>query len=151
MIRKGPLTAPLSSIGRAMDLAALASFEVTSEDTSFPLEGILGEGRGWRAAEDGPQTIRIAFDSPQDVSHVSLRFQENETARTQEFCLSWKGEGDGGYRELRRQQFNFSPPHTIFQQEEYQVSLQRVMGFELVITPALSGCGRASMELLRME
>jgi hypothetical protein len=151
MIRKGPLTVPASNIGRALDLAQLASFEVSSEDAEHPLEGMLGEGRGWRAAETGPQTIRLAFDSPQDITHISLLFREERTERMQEFLLSWRGEGDGVYRELRRQQFNFSPPNTVLEREEFQVSLRRVTGFELHIQPAVSGSGVASIECLRIE
>jgi hypothetical protein len=151
MIRKGPLTVPVSNIGRTLDLAKLASFEVSSEDAEYPLEGILGEGRGWRAAGPGPQTIRLAFDSPQDITYISILFLEERTERMQEFSLSWKGDGDGVYRELRRQQFNFSPPNTVLEREEFQISLQRVTGFELHIKPAVSGFGVASIERLRME
>ncbi len=151
MIRKGPLKISSPQIGQSLDLAQLASFEVSSEDPNFPLEGMLDDGPGWRAAEDGPQTIRLTFDRPQCISRISILFEEKETQRMQEFALDWKAEEDGVARELRRQQFNFSPPNTVFEREEFEVSLQGVVGFELRITPAMSGHGKASIARLRME
>ncbi len=41
------------------------------------------------AAEDGEQTIRIIFDSPQIISRNALWFEENNVVRTQEFALLW--------------------------------------------------------------
>jgi hypothetical protein len=50
-------------------------------------------------------------------------FEESETARTQEFVLRWsKGEGSS-VREILRQQWNFSPPSSVREVEEYQVDL----------------------------
>jgi len=63
--------------------------EVTSEDKDCPVESAFASGnaRGWRAAEPGSQTIRLVFDRPQKLRCMSLVFEENETARTQEFVL----------------------------------------------------------------
>jgi hypothetical protein len=50
-----------------LDLANLGMVEITSEDAGYPIEHALqlGETRSWRAAEPGPQIIRILFDQPQ--------------------------------------------------------------------------------------
>src|SRR5688572_759029 len=52
--------------GGWLDLARLARVEVTSEDPAYPIEWALvpGAGSGWRAAEPGPQVIRLRFDVP---------------------------------------------------------------------------------------
>src|SRR5580700_2884541 len=63
-----------------LDLASLGMVEITSEDEAYPIECALqlGEGRGWRAAEPGPQTIRLLFDHPQAETHlVGLRGNRN--------------------------------------------------------------------------
>lgn len=70
-----------------LDLEHAATVEVTSEDKDFPIESSLSAepGRGWRAAQPGAQTIRLAFDEPQKLKRISLIFDENEITRTQEF------------------------------------------------------------------
>jgi hypothetical protein len=72
-----------------LDLADLGMVEITSEDEAYPIECALqlGEGRGWRAAEPGPQIIRLLFDQAQELKHIWLVFEENEIQRTQEFAL----------------------------------------------------------------
>ena len=44
-----------------LDLDGAAVVEVTSEEKDYPVESafVLGEAQGWRAAEPGPQTIRL--------------------------------------------------------------------------------------------
>src|ERR1039458_2637489 len=72
-----------------LNLERKAAVEVTSEEENFPVESalVLGEPRGWRAAIPGNQTIRLVFDQPQRLRHISLVFEETETTRTQEFVL----------------------------------------------------------------
>jgi hypothetical protein len=85
-VRKGPW----------LDLESLATFEISSEDPKHPIEYALREDqKSWRAAEDGEQTIRITFDSPQIISRIALWFEETNVARTQEFArLYLRGLGD---------------------------------------------------------
>jgi hypothetical protein len=66
------------------------------------------------------QTIRLIFDEPQRLTRISLVFEETETERTQEFVLRWSPDGGRSFREIVRQQWNFSPPKTIREIEEYQ-------------------------------
>jgi hypothetical protein len=96
---------------------------------------VLGDARGWRAAAPGSQTIRLVFDQPQRLKCISLVFEENETARTQEFVLRWSPDGRSSVKEIVRQQWNFSPPDSIREVEEYQVELSSVTVLELVINP----------------
>jgi hypothetical protein len=108
--------------------------------------------RGWRAADSGTQTIRLIFDEPQKLTRISLLFEESETERTQEFVLRWSPDGGRSFREIVRQQWNFSPPNTIREVEEYRVELSDVTVLELVIVPDISrGAERASLKSLRLS
>jgi hypothetical protein len=51
-----------------------------------------------------------------------------------------------------RQQWNFSPPETKREVEEYQVELSNVTVLELIIVPNMSGgAARASLKSLRLS
>ena len=137
-----------------LDLDRAASVEVTSEEKDYGVEGALvsGETQGWRAANTGTQTIRLLFDHPQRLSRISLVFEETETERTQEFVLRWSADGGRSFREIVRQQWNFSPPNAIREVEEYHVELSDVTVLELVIVPDISrGAARASLKSLRLS
>jgi hypothetical protein len=137
-----------------LDLDGAAVVEFTSEEKEYPVEAALvsGEMRGWRAADSGAQTIRLIFDEPQRLKRIALVFEETETERTQEFVLRWSEDGGRSFREIVRQQWNFSPPKTIREIEEYQVELSDVTVLELVIVPDISrGAARASLRSLRLS
>src|SRR5436309_7791163 len=137
-----------------LDLDGAAVVEVTSEEKDYPVESALvsGEMRGWRAASPGTQTIRLLFDQPQRLRRISLVFEETETERTQEFVLRWSPDGGCSFREIVRQQWNFSPPNTIREVEEYQVEISDVTVLELVIVPdIIRGAARASLKSLRLS
>jgi len=137
-----------------LDLERAAVVEVTSEEKDYPVEAALvaGELRGWRAADSGTQTVRLIFDQPQRLKRIALVFEETETERTHEFVLRWSGDGGRSFREIVRQQWNFSPPNAIREVEEYQVELSNVAVLELVIVPDISrGSARASLKSLRVS
>ena len=137
-----------------LDIERAATVEITSEEKDYLVEAafVLRETHGWRAAEPGPQTIRLVFDQPQRLKRISLVFEEKETARTQEFVLRWSADGGNLFREIVRQQWNFGPPETIREVEEYQVDLASVTVLELIIVPNVSGgSARASLKSLRLS
>src|SRR6266478_3864638 len=136
-----------------LDLSSVATVEVTSETKDRPVEYalLLTETRGWRAARSGTQIIRLLFDRPLKVKRISLIFEETENTRTQEFVLRWSSDFGRSFREIIRQQWNFSPPGTIQELEDYSVDLLDLTVMELEIVPDKS-CGeaRASLESLRL-
>src|SRR5438270_5428997 len=137
-----------------LDVEQAAIVEITSEQQHYPVESVFvsGEAQGWRASEAGRQTIRLVFDQPQKLKQISLVFEEKETARTQEFVLRWSADGGNSFREIVRQQWNFSPPETIREVEEYQVELASVTILELIIVPNVSGgSARASLKSLHLS
>ena len=136
-----------------LKLEGLAKIECTSEDPSFPLESALvsGTGPGWRAARGGKQVLRILFDSPRRLHKIRLEFSETEIARTQEFTLRWGPEPGGPFREIVRQQWNFSPQDSTSEIEDYQVDLDGVSVLELDLKPDLtSSNARATLAKWRM-
>jgi XRCC1 N terminal domain len=153
LIAPVPQSAPALNEGW-LDLDGAAVVEVTSEDKEHPVESALvpGETRGWRAAASGTQTVRLIFDEPQRLTRIALAFEETETERTQEFVLRWSGDGGRSFREIVRQQWNFSPPNTSREVEEYQFGLSGVTVLELIIVPDISrGSAHASLKSLRLR
>jgi hypothetical protein len=140
--------------GEWLDLESAAVVEVTSEEKGYPVESALvsGETEGWRAADSGTQTIRLVFDVPQRIRRIWVVFEETEAERSQEFVLRWFSDGGHSFREIVRQQWNFSPPETIREIEDYQVELSDVTVLELAIVPDKSrgSAARASLKSLRL-
>ena len=116
-----------------LDLENLAQVELTSEDVSYPIESALkpGDGSGWRASEPGQQTVRLLFDKPLRVSRVHLVFHGQS------------------YREIVRQQYNFSLPDNTREIEDYAVDLVGLTALELSIVPDISG-GRARASIAQL-
>ena len=135
-----------------LDLNKAASVEVSSEDENYPIESALlgDEHRGWRAAEPGSQTIRLIFDSPQKLRRIFLAFEDNEASRTQEFVLRWSSHVGQPFREIVRQQWNFSSPGGVREIEDYAVDLVGVGVLELIIVPDKSG-GETRASLVKMR
>jgi hypothetical protein len=116
----------------------LAEVELTSEDPDFPIESAIArgrEGRGWRAAGQGEQIIRLIFNEPNAMRRIKLQFSEHQRERTQEFVLRWSN--GGPFREIVRQQWTFSPPGTTNEVEDYRVNLDQVRIIELMLKPDL--------------
>lgn len=136
-----------------LNVDRLASVEVTSEEDAYPIESALlrDEKRGWRAASVGTQIIRLIFDEPQKIKRIWLIFEDAENTRTQEFVLRWSGDTEHSFREIVRQQWNFSPPSAVRETEDYAVEISGVKVLELVIVPDIkSGAARASLRNLRL-
>src|SRR5436853_4761506 len=150
-----PTLETVRSSGEAwLDIERAAIVEITSEDKDYPVESAFasGEAQGWRAAEPGPQTIRLVFDQPQSLSSISLVFEENEIARTQEFVLRCSPDGGSAVKDIVRQQWNFSPPESIREVEEYRVELSGITKIELIINPDINGgIARASLKNFRLS
>lgn len=139
--------------GDWLDLEGLAQVEVTSEDPKHPIESALlpGAESGWQAGQPGRQTIRLIFDRPQALRRISLLFMEPEVTRTQEFVLSWSPDNGRSFKEILRQQWNFSRPGAIQEVEDYEVELSEVTQLDLTIIPdQRGGDARASLARWRL-
>jgi hypothetical protein len=91
----------------------------------------------------------LAFDTPQTIRTVTLEVEELEVSRTQELDLSVSDDGGKTYRELLRQEYNFSPPGTTFQREEWTICGEHISHLRLRIKPDKGNhSGRAKLTSL---
>jgi hypothetical protein len=124
-----------------LPLEQVADVEISSESPAHPVEAALipGRGSGWRAATPGGQTIRLVFKEPQHLRRIRLRFFEPNQERTQEYVVRWSDDGGRSFRDVVRQQWNFSPRGATSQTEDHYVELPRVTVLEVSIVPDTSG------------
>jgi hypothetical protein len=145
--------APDSADPGWLELGAVAEVEITSESATHPIERALlrDESGGWRASAPGEQIIRLNFVEPRRIKRVHLVIEELERERTQQFVLRATAADGGPWRELVRQQFNFSPGGATREQEDYRIDLSAVAALELTIVPDISGGDAvASLQQLRV-
>ena len=155
VLKSDPATsAPLPG---ELDVAALATVAVTSETADHPVENAFDGRRGpggsrWVAETSGEQTLLLAFDAPQNIRQVLLEVEEKQASRTQELQLAVSHDGGNTYRELLRQEFNFSPSGTTFEREAWTVAAEKVTHLRLHIKPDKGGrpC-RASLTALALR
>jgi len=135
-----------------LNVEGLAEMEITSEDAVHPIECALlpDRGAGWRAAGPGKQDIRILFAYPQRLRRIWLNFVETQVERTQEYVLRWSPDGGQTYREIVRQQWNFSPEGATSETEDHYIDLPAVTVLELSIIPDTSG-GNAIASLAQLR
>ena len=142
-IFKVPPSLPAPQPGE-IDIVAMAIVQVTSEDPAHPIDEIFDNRRGpggsrWIAAEPGAQTLILVFDTPQTIRQTILEVEEPEVSCTQDLRLSVSHDGGQTYRELRHQEYNFSPPGTTFEREDWKVTAERVTHLQLWIKPDKGG------------
>jgi hypothetical protein len=147
MLRKHLLTdRPARQVAEpgAKDIAALATVWVTSEATDAPIDNAFDSHRGpggshWVAGEPGPQRLILAFDVPQTLRTLRLEVEERDVHRRQELHVAISRDGGYTYQTLLRQEYNFSPPGTTFECEEWAIPAEGVTHLQLVITPDKGG------------
>lgn len=141
-----------------LGLDDFAEVLLTSESPAHPVEAALAPPSsseavlGWRAAEPGPQRIRLRLREARRVRRVRLVCEEGEHARTQELVLRVERSGAGSFVDVVRQQFTFSPPGTVREVEEFVLGLEDVAALEIEITPQIGGGSSvASLREFRVE
>lgn len=156
MLRKqiSKIPAATAAPPEEIDIAAVATVLVTSEAPEHPVDHAFDGNGGpggtrWIASEPGEQTLILAFDTPQAIRRVALEVEEPEAARTQELQLAVSTDGERTYRELLRQEYNFCPPGTTFEREDWAAPADGVTHLRLVIRPDKGGkLGRATITSL---
>ena len=140
MLRKliiKPETETLDTTTGEIDVVTVATVLETSEAPHHPIELGFDLHRGpggtrWIAGELGEKTVTLAFDAPQTIHQILLETEEPEAARHHELHLSLSCDGGRTYRELQRQEYNFSPVGTTFGHEKWTVSAHGVTHLRLV-------------------
>jgi len=128
----------------ALDIPAMATVIITSEEPTYPVELIFDGQRGpgasrWRAATPGRQSLILDFDKPQTLHQLVLDIEEPEVSRTQVLWVSVSSDGGHSYRELLRQEYNFSPPGTTYERETWTLDTPHVTHLAIVIEPDKGG------------
>jgi hypothetical protein len=125
---------------REIPVLSAATVSITSAAEGYPIDHVFDESRGpggsqWIAGEPGQQTLIIAFHDPQTIRRVTLEVEEREAARTQEVQLSTSTDGGRSYKEVRRQEFTFSPDGATWECEDWMVTEHNVTHVRLVLKP----------------
>ena len=143
-----------AAVSSGLELESIATVLVTSELAGHPVENAFDGQRGpggsrWVSETGGEQTVKLAFDAPQTIRSVGLEIEETEASRTQELHLAVSCDGEKTYRELVRQEFNFSPGGSTFEREDWTINVEGVTHLRLQIKPDKGGQpGRASLTSL---
>jgi hypothetical protein len=143
MLRKRIIGGPPEALAPEpgeIDIAAVATVLVTSESPDHPVghafDGRRGPGGSrWVAGGPGEQAVILAFDAPRAIRRVVLEVEESAVARTQELRLAVSRDGGRTYREVLRQEYNFSPPGTTFEREDWAVTAEDVTHLGVWIKP----------------
>ena len=146
----------LSDLARALDLAAAASFEYTSEDPQHRLENILDDHGGpggtyWSGARsDSIERLVITFDAPQTLSRMVYEVEETQSERTQQVRVEVSEDAGRTYRTALNQEYAFSPRGATFQREDIRLQLATVTHLRLTIVPNKGGTGKATLISLHL-
>jgi len=143
MLRKKVLNshaAASSASTKEIDIAAHATVVVTSESRAHPIDHAFDASRGpgatrWVAEEPGEQTVTVVFDAPLTLNRVALEIEESQIPRRQELWLTVSGDGGRTFRELVRQEYNFAPPGTTFEREDWSIQEKDVTHLQVGIKP----------------
>ena len=135
-----PVNTSTSEAPRKIPVLSLATVQASSEAPGHPISLVFDEGDGpgafhWRAAEQGDQTGTVAFYQPATIDRVIMDVEECDETRTQEVQLASSKDGGVTFRELVRQEFNFSPPGTTWEHEDWTVRQDQVTHLRLLIKP----------------
>ncbi len=120
------------------------TWRLTSESPEFPIENAFDEHTGpggtrWKASDPGEQVLIFQFDLPQTIYEMVLEAEELEVSRTQVIELFLSSDGGRSYREVLRQEYNFSPPGTTFEREIWSVPAVGVTHLRIGIKPDKAG------------
>ena len=159
MLRKQVLAHPATTEAHPEEItvAAVATVLVTSEAADQPIDNVFDGQRGpggsrWVAEKPGEQAVILAFDVPQKIRKITMEVEEETVSRTQVVVLAVSFDGGQKYRELVRQEFNFSPPGTTFEREEWTITAEPVTHVRLWIKPDKGGkVGKATLTSLALQ
>lgn len=133
----------VTDLPQGIDIPALASALISSEDPAHPIENAFDPSHGpgssyWRAQDPGDQNIVLAFDTPQQIHQIVVEIEELQTPRSQELQISTSSDQGRTYTPVVTQGFNFSPPGTTFEREIWTVTLDPITHLRLLIKPDTS-------------
>jgi len=127
-----------------LDIEAIATVHVTSAEPDHLITNVFDRSRGlggsrWVAQKSGEQSLVLTFHTPQTIRRIDLEIEEQEVSRSQELWLCVSHDNGHTYQNLLRQEYNFSPPGTTFEREQWLVTAQEVTHLRLRVKPDKSG------------
>jgi hypothetical protein len=139
-----------------VDLAKCATIAYSSEDPDHPVENILDKHSGaggtrWMSArQNATEQILVEFDTPQRISRVVYEVEESKTERSQEVRIEVSCDAGRSFRQLRVQEYAFSPQGATFQREDLRLNVDGMSHLRLTIVPNKNGSGTATLTTLRL-
>jgi hypothetical protein len=120
---------------------------------SLAIRKIYLENKLPRSKLRGIKRKKHCLGAKQALGNRTLQgIEEPEVNRTQELVLALSHDGGQTYQTLLRQEYNFSPPGTTFEREEWTVMAEGVTHLQLVITPEKGGKShRATLTSLALQ
>ncbi len=123
-----------------LPLLSLAEVQASSEDEVHPIllafdDAIEPGSTYWKAGDPGEQTITVTFREPCSLAQITIGVEEQKIGRTQEVQLSLSTDGGRTYRELVRQEFNFSPDGATWEREAWNITQDHITNVRLIIKP----------------
>lgn len=128
---------------RALDLAALARVEVSSEQSLYPIDNVFDGQSGpggscWVAGTPGPQRVVLTFERPVDLAEICVEGEERGETRTQTVELElWSGQEQRPVHDSARV-FRFSPYGESFHRATWKVGAAAVTRLCLRVSPVPS-------------
>jgi hypothetical protein len=121
-----------------LDLAVLATVDVSSEQAAFPIDNVFDGQSGpggscWIAGTSGEQVILVRFHGTHDLDTILVESEERGDTRTQRIDLEvWS---EHGRVELTPRTFSFTPYGPSFHKAIWSLGARGVTSFRLRVTP----------------
>lgn len=124
-----------------LDVAALASVEVSSENELYPIDNAFDGRNGaggscWVAGKPGAQVVHLRFRAPTEIRSVIVESEECELTSSQQIEISgWIDDRWGPFASPPRV-LQYSPYGASFHRETWDISEASVTEILLHVTPA---------------
>lgn len=124
-----------------LDVAALASVEVSSENELYPIDNTFDGRNGaggscWVAGKPGVQVVHLRFRAPTEIHTVIVESEEHNLTSSQQIELSgWIDDRWGPFASPPRV-LRYSPYGASFHRETWVISEPSVTEILLHVTPA---------------
>lgn len=147
MLRKQVLQRKASPVRKEqddLDVAAIASVVVTSEEDGHPIDNAFDKAYGpsgtqWIAGAEGEQVVILSLDAPTFIRAIALEIEETAVGRRQKLEIYISRDREELYTKLLTQEYEFSPPGTTFESERWELNAEGVTNVQLRIIPDISG------------
>ncbi|HEY8079889.1 MAG TPA: hypothetical protein VIF62_37415 [Labilithrix sp.] len=127
-----------------LDVAALASVDVTSEHELFPIDNVFDGRQGsggscWAARQPGVQTVLLRFHAPTDLERLTIESEECGGTCSQDIDVSGYSAHREKTFEAPRRVLNYSPYGPSFHRETWILSERGVTHVWIRIAPSPLG------------